>query len=300
MKYKKIISLLASALAFFGMTSCSDDNDSNPVLDESAKPTTFVLNTPTMAEQYIELSADNTVTLTWSQPNYGFAALATYAVQVGVVQADGSTTWCDDLLETTYTTCRADVNGEEIAMAINNADGFKSEEDYKDMGVRQIAMRVKAAILDGENVAIPVTEITSNAVVFKMMKAYKAIKAPKKMYIIGQCSGWSEPAEANREGLATWTIVETGVGTGIYQGTFDIPAGTFQFRFYSALTGWDGGASVGSQEADANVDIAMSDNVYEGDITVPGKGNWQIADWAGGTVEITIDLNKNKVKFEKK
>ena len=123
MKHKKILSLLAAGLAFFGMTSCSDDNDSNPVLDTA--PTTFVLNTPTMTDQYVELSADNTVTLSWSQPDYGFAALATYFVQVGVQQADGSVTWCDDYLETTYTQCIADLNGKEIAQAINQADGFR-------------------------------------------------------------------------------------------------------------------------------------------------------------------------------
>jgi len=298
MKTKNIYAMLAAIVALLALTACSDDNDSNPVLDKA--PTTFVLNTPTMAEQYIELTKDNTVTLSWSQPDYGFAALATYFVQVGVVQADGSVNWCPDYLETTYTTCRADVNGEEIAQAINAADGFKSEDDYKDMGVRQIAMRLHAAILDGENESIDITKITSNTVIFKQMKNYKAVKAPKKMYIIGACGGWAEPSEANREALSDWVVNETGVATGIYQGSFDIPAGQFQLRFYTALTGWDGGASIGSQEDDANVDIALTDNVYEGDVVVPGKGNWHIADWAGGTVEVTIDLNKNKVKFQKK
>ena len=298
MKHKKILSLLAAGLAFFGMTSCSDDNDSNPVLDTA--PTTFVLNTPTMTDQYVELSADNTVTLSWSQPDYGFAALATYFVQVGVQQADGSVTWCDDYLETTYTQCIADLNGKEIAQAINQADGFKSEEDYKDMGVRTIAFRVLSAILDGEGKPIDITKILSNTVLMKKMQSYKAIRAPKKMYLIGACGGWTEPSEANREALTSWVINETGVGTGIYQATFDIPAGQFQFRFYTALTGWDGGASIGSQEDDTEIAITMTDDDYEGDVTVPGKGSWKIADWAGGSVQITVDMNKNKVKFEKK
>lgn len=297
MKFKKIFSLLAAGLAFFGMTSCSDDNDSNPVINTA--PTTFVLNTPTMSEQYIELSESNTVSLSWSQPDYGFAALATYFIQAGVVQPSGDITWSNDLLEGTYTTCYAEVSGKELAQAINDADGFKSEEDYKDMGVRQIAVRVMASILDGENAVIPITKIYSNTVIFKMMQSYKAIKAPKKMYIIGQCSGWKEPADANKEDLAEWIIMETGVGTGIYQGTYDIPAGTFQLRFYTALSGWDGGASIGSQEADANVAITMSNGVYEGTITAPGKGNWQISDWEGGLVKITVNMEKLSVKFEK-
>ena len=296
MKHNKIFSLLAAGIALLGMTSCSDDNDSNPVLNTA--PTSFVLNTPTMSEQYIELSEDNTVTLSWSQPDYTFAALATYYIQVGVVGNGDAITWCDDLLETTYTTCKADVSGEEIAMAINAADGFKADEDYRDMGVRAIAMRVHSAILDGENNDIPITKIVSNTVIFKKMQSFKAIKAPKKMWIIGACGGWTEPSEGSREALVDWVINETGVGTGIYQGTYEIPAGNFQFRIYSALTGWDGGASIGSQEADANKDITLTGGVYDGDATIPGKGNWQVAGWEGGTVRITLNMNTKKVKFE--
>ncbi len=297
MKHNKIFSLLAAGIALLGMTSCSDDNDSNPVLNTA--PTSFVLNTPTMSEQYIELSKDNTVTLSWTQPDYTFAALATYSIQVGVVGNDGNIQWCNDKLESTYTTCYANVPGEEIAMAINAADGFQEEEDYQNLGVRSIAMRVHSAILDGENNDIPITQIASNTVIFKRMQSFKAIKAPKKMWIIGACGGWTEPSEGSRDALTDWLIVETGVGTGIYQGTYDIPAGNFQLRFYSALTGWDGGASIGSQEADANKDITLEGGVYDGDITVPGKGNWHYSAWEGGQLRITVNLNTKKVKFEK-
>jgi len=297
MKFKKIFSLLVAGLALLGVVSCSDDHDSNPVLNTA--PTKFVLNTPTMSEQYIELSKENTVTLSWSQPDYSFAALATYTIQVGVVGSGGNITWSDELLETTYTICRADVNGEEIAMAINNADGFKQETDYKDMGVRQIAMRVHAAILDGENNDVPITKIVSNTVIFKQMKSFKSIKAPKMMWIIGACGGWTEPSEGNRDALQSWILMETGVGTGIYQGTFDIPAGQFQLRLYTALTGWDGGASIGSQVEDAGVEISMGSGSYDGDIVAPGKGNWVVSGWEGGKVKMTINMNTLKVKFEK-
>ena len=87
----KILSLLALGIAVFGMASCSDDNDSNPVID--TKPTKFVLNTPTMSEQHVQLSAENTVTLAWSTPAYECLAPPTYQVEVGLKQADGITTW---------------------------------------------------------------------------------------------------------------------------------------------------------------------------------------------------------------
>lgn len=297
----KILSLLALGIAVFGMASCSDDNDSNPVID--TKPTKFVLNTPTMSEQHVQLSAENTVTLAWSAPDYDFLALPTYFVQVGVKQADGTIAW-DEVdgkpyyLETTYNSVKANVPGEEIAMSINSALGFKSEDEYTDKGYIEVAFRIHAAILDGEGVEIPVSTIESNTVTFKYMSSYKAIRAPKTMFVIGAQDGWIEPTPDNKPNITT--ITETGVGTGIYKGTLSLGAGKFQFRFYTALTGWDGGASIGPQADDKTFEIALKDNVYEGTATVPGKGSWSIPDWEGGDVVVILDLNKNTVRFEKK
>ena len=63
------------------LTSCQDDRDSNPTIGQ---PTQFVVNTSPVAGQYIQLSPDNKVNLTWSQPNYGYNAMATYQIQVGI------------------------------------------------------------------------------------------------------------------------------------------------------------------------------------------------------------------------
>ena len=82
--------LLLGTLLIFSIaslfTSCKDDRDDNPTF---RTPTEFKVNTPAMTDQYIQLSEDNTVHLTWSQPNYGYNAQASYSIQVGVVQGDG-------------------------------------------------------------------------------------------------------------------------------------------------------------------------------------------------------------------
>ena len=130
------------------------------------------------------------------------------------------------------------------------------------------------------------------------MSSYKAIRAPKTMFVIGAQDGWIEPIPDNKPNITT--ITETGVGTNIYKGTLSLGAGKFQFRFYTALTGWDGGASIGPQAEDNTLEIALKDNVYEGTATVPGKGSWSIPDWEGGDVVVILDLNKNTVRFEKK
>lgn len=308
MKHIKVFSLLALMLSALGFVSCSDDNGSNPVLDGSAKPTTFKLNTPALTEQYIQLSADNTVNLQWSQPDYGFAAIATYKVQVGVVE-NGVTKWnvkadangaeTPQYLETSYTKCSADISGEEIAQAICAIDGFTDADNYVDKGFREIAFRIHASILDEEGADIPVTEIVSNPVTFKNMAAYFAVKTKDYFYIIGACNGWTGPDEANAESLKPWRIYETAIGSKIYEGTYTITAGNFQFRFYAKLTGWDGGDSYGSQVDDAPIAISLDNDTYSGPIT-KGKGSWQIGDWAtDADVKITIDMNKGTVKFVK-
>ena len=86
---------------------------------------------------------------------------------------------------------------------------------------------------------------------------------------------------------------------GIYSGTFDIPEGKFQFRFYKKLTGWDGGDSYGSQVDDAPVDITWSDGKASAAATA-GKGSWQDPTWPGGKVYIEVDTNNGIVTFEQK
>ena len=298
---KKIFSMALMLLAgLAATTSCSEDRESNPTV---MKPTAFVLNTPAMTDQYIELSAKNSVHLTWSQPDYGYNAYATYKVQVGLVQADGSIKWNEDngapkYLETPYYKCNVNINAEEIAMAINAIDGVTKEDDYVDMGYRGIAMRVASSIMNSVNEEIPGSTIISNHVVFKNMKAYCAVKSPAALWIIGNCSGWSEPSAGNAANLAAWRIFETEIGSKVFVGTITMPAGMLQFRFYSALTGWDGGASVGSQTDDSPIASEFTDGVYSGTCVAPGKGSWQFDTFAGGDVKLTVDLNQNIVKFE--
>ncbi len=323
MKNKLLLGALLIGIASL-FTGCKNDRDYNPTFKT---PTTFVLNDPVMAQMHIQLTETNSVYLTWSQPDYGYNANATYRVQVGIAQADGSVKWCEkdvkdaagnvigkepSYLGSTYTKCDAYINGEEIAMALNQIDGFKDTDSYKDMGFRKIAFRLNSVLMEALTNEVSGTSINSNTVYFDYMAAYCAIKSPAYIYLIGSCSGWKEPAEANRDYLADWRLFETEVGNNYYVGTFDIEAGDLQFRFYTKLTGWDKGDSWGPQEADAGVEVAFDGNgVFEGtidgnDALNPGKypkgykGTWLFKGYAGGTVTMTVDMNTKKVKFETK
>ena len=254
---KKIFSF---ALMLLGMvatlTSCSEDRDSNPNIQT---PTTFNVNTPALADQYIQLSATNKVNLTWSQPNYGYNTLATYAIQVGLVQEDGTVDWNvkettdadgntvteNKFLETTFTNCNVNIPGEELARAINEIDGVTDPEAYVDNGYRKVALRVYSAVYNTAKEEIPGSGIMSeNYVVYNNMADYCAVQGKGFIYCVGSCfGGWMTPDAAHAEAYAPYRLFETEIGSNVYVGTMNIDAGDITFRFYSKLTGWDGGNS---------------------------------------------------------
>ncbi len=307
---KKIFnSLLLLLCAACVLTGCKDDRDSNPTIKQ---PTSFVLNTPALADQFIKLSADNKVNLSWSQPDYGYNALATYQVQVGLTADDGSVKWLEEdgapkYLETTFTECNVNVSGAEIAEAICELDGFEDKDEYVDMGYRKIAFRVHASILSSLGADVPGTVIESNTVYFNNLAAYCNIKSLGYLYIIGSCNGWPEPSAKNAEALYDWRIYETEIGSKVYKGEVEMPEGDLTFRFYSELTGWgdwkEGDSddkllgSIGWQKKDESAVYEFTDGVFEG-ACMRGKGAWQFNGFAGGTMAITVDRIQNKVKFE--
>ena len=291
MKAKYILSSML--FAAFGMlfTSCDSDRDDNPTLGPNHTANTFVVNTSAVADQYIQLSPDNTVNLTWTQPNYGVNTVVNYSVEVGM-----NGTW--EPLETNYTSCNVQLSGEEIAKAICKLDGFKTEDDYVPMGFRQVDFRVTAKIQTTASDVVPGTTITSNVVSFNHMAAYCNIPTKGTLWVIGSCCGWPEPSAGNKETLVdgNWFIMETEIGSKIYKGTVTMPEGDLTFRFYGKLTGWDGGDSYGFQKDDTATEFAFTDGVFKNTI-MKGKGSYAFPGFPGGVLELTVDLNKGTVQF---
>lgn len=302
---KKTIKLLSFVLGCAAMlTACADDNDSNPTANRA--PSELVLNTPAVANNYIELTDSTTISFTWSEPDFGYSALATYRFQVGVVQDDGSIKWDEKdgnplFLDTPYNIWNADVKAEEIAMSISNIDGFKTIDDYVDMGIRTIAMRLYGNIRSGEREDVPGTGVFSNAIYLKNVQSYAVVKEPGWIYIVGNLTGWKEPSAANKEFYdESYRITETAVGTKIYKAsipyTFD-NGDYVQFRFYTALTGWDTDSSIGLKD---NKDLEFdAKGKYTGAILTGARyeGNYKFPVTAAGSLDITVNLNTNKVEF---
>lgn len=302
---KKTIKLLALVLGCVGMlTACSDDNGSNPTADKA--PSELILNTPAFAEQYIELSDDTTIPFSWSEADFGFSALATYRFQVGVVQADGTIKWDNKdgeplFLDTPYSVWTANVSAQEMAMSINNIDGFKTKDDYVDQGIRPIAVRLYGNIRSGEREDVPGTGVFSNVVYLRQVQNYAKIKEPAWIYVVGNFTGWKEPSKANKEFYdENWRITETEVGTNIFKASLklDRQDGDYiQFRFYTELTGWDTDSSIGlSDNKDCEFDASGK---YTGPILTDGRfeGNYKFTVASAGTFDVTVNLNTNKVEF---
>ena len=290
--FKSGLMFAAFAMLF---AACDSDRDDNPTLGPNHTANTFVVNQSPLADQYIQLSPDNTVNLTWSQPNYGVNTVVNYKIEVGM-----GGTW--EQLETSFTSCVANISGEEIAKAICKIDGFKTEDDYVPMGFRQVDMRVTASIQTTASDVVPGTIITSNVVSFNHMAAYCNIPSKGTLWVIGNCCGWPEPSAGNKDKLVegNWFIMETEIGSGIYNGTVTMPEGDLTFRFYGKLTGWDGGDSYGFQVDDAATEFEFDGSgVFNGTI-LKGKGSYTFVGFPGGDLELTVDLNKGTVKFAQK
>ena len=297
MKTKYLSSVLIAAFAML-FAACNSDRDDNPKLGPNHTATDFVVNTSAVADQYIQLSPANNVNLTWSQPNYGVNTVVNYKVQVGLVD-NGSVKWSDEYLETSYTSCNAQLSGEEIAKAICKLDGFVTEDDYVDMGFREIAMRVAANIQTTTSQLVEGTEIMSNVVSFKHMAAYCNIPTKAKLFIIGSCCNWPEPVASQKQTLIDggWFVEETEIGSNKYHGVVEMPAGDLTFRFYSKLTGWGSDdnpeGSIGQQAKDEAKEFTLP---HSG-TCMPGKGSWTFTGFPGGKLEITVDLSNNTVNF---
>ncbi len=172
--------ILSFIVGLLVLSSCDSDRDSNPTLQT---PTKFVLNTPSYVNGVYDLKEANTVLLTCSQPDYGFAAPVSYAVQVAT-DANFSKF---ATLPTNYTTARMDVSAFEIAKAIVPLLGVETADKFPTTAF-PLYFRLKAFIP-----GVTRDSIASNVITLPQVKSYFALDAmtmPTNLYAIGDFCGW--------------------------------------------------------------------------------------------------------------
>lgn len=163
----------------FLLASCETDNDSNPVLQE---PTQFVLNTPALASQTYDLEYTDVLTLTCTQPDYGYTAATTYNVQISLTEDFASYAQ----LASSYTSARMDVAASEIAPELTSMLQEAGHKEDEFPMTTPVYVRLKASVATG------LGEIYSNVIKLTMRTVYALppVTVPEKMYVIGNFNEW--------------------------------------------------------------------------------------------------------------
>ena len=107
----------------------------------------------------------------------------------------------------------------------------------------------------------------------------KKPEPPTDLYLIGSIQGWN---------VTNGDMKFEKLNEGVFFGKFPVnDPGDVMFRIYSQLGNWDEG-SYGSFEYDGdNLDITIP---YGGWI-VSGKGNWNVTNFTGEYIYVTVDIN---------
>ena len=281
---KKLSILLTAAAVALGFASCSEDRD--PVYQV---PTTFVLNTPAMQSQFIDLTEKGTLELVASQPDYGYSAVTQYSAEVSL-DPDFATFTEIAATSATSTMARFCVSQNDVCLAMLSLKNVTDEETFAEtFGDNYVKVYFRAvAQLKG----VESSRIVSNVVSYDNLKPYFAIEMPGFIYLVGAPEGWAGPTESNADHYAPWRLFEPadGIGTKIYSGVFDIPAGQAMFRFYTALTGWDAD-SYGYMVDDNATDFPEFTDGSFTSALVAGKGSFSFPNWVGGKMTIIVDLS---------
>ncbi len=171
--------LVASAVLMFG-TSCSEDRDSNPTFHEAP---TFVLNTPAYAANNVyDLKNSEYVTLTTTQPEYGFPAATEYTAHVSLDNEIFTP------LATTSTSAMFKIPASELNEMILNIAG-----DADLSAPIPVYIKLTAAVKGNPELG----KSESNVITLPQVQAYVpevVIELPSKMHVVGDfpaSAGWS-------------------------------------------------------------------------------------------------------------
>lgn len=194
---KKIIYSLVMLAMALGFSGCKETWDENPVyVGHQGTIKADFLNAPALQNLPIMLTDDNksgNFYLTCSQPDFGYAAVATYRVQISLKEDFPENEMIEIAQDFFDCAAIAPVNG-DVAAAVEKLSGVRSENDLP-IPYTTVYMRLRAFLAQSpEN-----SQYISNVVHFDNVSAdYLAIwvsKVPIDMYLRGGMNNWGSPAE---------------------------------------------------------------------------------------------------------
>lgn len=292
MKFAKIYTVLAAAVALAGFSSCSDVTEPKYHTPDAA---TFKLYTPSFQNEYYGLTNDGTFELVLNgQPDYGFSAVTQYRAQVSLTEDFKE---YETLTPTgTGTQSRMVLKDVDLAMALNVLHGVESEDDYVDLGEEKVYFRGAAFInkVDGSFVE------TSNVVSLNRVQSFFKLPIPGVIYVVGNYVGsWIGPDPSNADALQPYTLSEKEeeIGSNKYYGTIDFQPTNVEegsiFRFYTALAGWDENSFGPSGGTDSDTPVEFPDfkagSVLDHGL-VKTKDSFKFPNYTG-KIEMFVDLS---------
>lgn len=253
---KKIFLMMTVAAAALGVASCSETWDGNPVLKthEGVIEADF-LNAPVLQDQYIQLTnetRDGSFHLTCSQPDFGYAAVATYKVQVSRTEDFAR---YEEITQGFFNCAEINPLNHDMASAIEKLFDVTNENDLANIPEDfKIYVRLRAYVAQDE----ANTQYLSNVVSFNHVGVnYLAVWIegnPVDLYIRGGMNDWNaDPDWQFKTGPSenTWVIDNVTIAANT-----SIKVSTAAWGFPNL--GGNAGENDDSQMIDAGVEYAMT------------------------------------------
>jgi len=198
------------------LASCEDDRDSNPVLDTTASPVAFTLNTPEFGGVLTSLDQVEVVSLVWSQPqltdkNAPLAAVGSYGLVYQVqVSKNGEFTKSFDealaeagdvegavavgqnyaALNTFVKTTNEGVKASEFNLAVNKALAFAKEETPSDVTVYARVLAILART-NADDVVLGESNVVTLRVAPSWVDVYAKPVEASYLWVPGNGNGWA-------------------------------------------------------------------------------------------------------------
>jgi hypothetical protein len=187
---KKIFLMFAVAAVALGFSSCKETWEDNPVVKtHDGVATASFLNNPVMQDQPIMLTEDNqdgNFHLTCSQPDFGYAAVATYKVQVSLTEDFANYQEIDQAF---YDCSQVNPMNSDVAAALEKLSGVKTEADLP-LSYQKLYMRLRAYIEQTESNTTYLSNVVSFSAVSCDYLAIWVSDVPANIYLRGGMNDW--------------------------------------------------------------------------------------------------------------
>lgn len=185
--------MFAAVAATLGLASCNETwDDAAQLKTHEGTPTVDILNQPILQDQVLMITQENkdgSILLTCSQPDYGYAAIATYKVQVSLDGKFDDPEKYIEIRQDFYNCAQINPTNNDIAAAVEKLSNVRTEDDLP-LPYQKVYLRLRVFVSQSE----ANTTYYSNVVSYNQISAdYLAIwvaDIPKDLYLRGGFNDW--------------------------------------------------------------------------------------------------------------